>query len=184
MEYLDVMIDLETTGTQPERAGILQLAAVRFDYASGQIDPNMFNAAMSPAPGRLWDFSTIVWWREEAGRMAHLNTLMKTGRPADVVMKELIAWVGNPSQPVRMWAKPTSFEGPFLSSLFEQLGMQNCFHYRHMRDINTWISALRGDPAQDRSAVEVPFEGQPHNALFDALHDVRVLLAAKDFYAK
>jgi DNA polymerase III epsilon subunit-like protein len=189
LEYIDYAVDLETTGTQPEHAGILQLAAVRFDYDTGEIDPGpnpMFNSAVQPLPGRLWDFGTINWWREEKGRLAHLGELMRTGRPANIVFPEFIDWIGHPSKPIRMWAKPSHFEQPFIESACKQMGITNPFHYRHCMDINSFIQGLRKTAGVEaaRGELELPFEGQQHDAIFDALHDLRVLLRAREVYGK
>jgi hypothetical protein len=182
----DVMMDLETTGTQPERTGILQVAAIKFDYETGAIGTDMFNRAVLLAPDRLWDFHTIKWWQEDTTRREHLNMLMRTGQPAATVFQDLTNWLGLSDRPFRMWAKPTSFEHPFLSSHYKQLGMECPFHYRYCVDVNSFISGLQGSSDFNREAVEsqVPFEGMPHNALFDALHDVRIVMKAKELYAK
>lgn len=181
--FLDVMVDLETTGTQPQTAGILQVAAIKFDYATGLVGP-MYNRAVAPLPGRMWDFGTIAWWQEEPGRKAHLNKLFKTAQSALPVFQGLTDWLGPSDEPFRLWAKPSHFEFPFLESAYQQLGLENPFSYQKVMDINSFIRALSGNLQLTTHDVEVPFEGQRHDAIFDALHDIRVLLNAKETYPR
>lgn len=177
----DVMLDVETTGTDPYHNGILQIAAWKFDYKTGEVG-DCIDIPVQLAPNRYWDLGTIQWWRQEEDRLNHLNFLMANGLPAREGWQKLFDWIGNPNQKVRLWAKPITFEYPFLESHFRQLGITMPFHYRFCRDINTWIAALKGDPAATTYDVDVPFEGTPHNALWDALHDMRCLLRAKEMF--
>lgn len=178
----DVMLDVETTGTDPYHNGILQIAAWKFDYMTGEIG-DCIDIPVRLAANRYWDMGTIQWWRDEPGRLAHLNELNKTGVPAREGWQALFDWIGYSSQKFRLWAKPITFEYPFLESHFRQLEIPMPFHYRHCRDINTWIAALAGDPSFTTYDIPVEFEGQPHNALWDSLHDMRCLLKAKEMAA-
>jgi oligoribonuclease (3'-5' exoribonuclease) len=179
----DVMIDIETTGINPFTNGILQIAAWKFDYHTGEVGDHV-DIATQLAPNRMWDESTIKWWQDSPDRLAHLQVLRRTGVPAREGFQALKDWVGNDRQGIRMWAKPSTFEYPFLQSHFTQLDIQMPFHYRYCRDINTHISALIGDPGANTYAITIPFEGMPHNALWDSLHDMRCLLEAKRLYGR
>lgn len=179
----DVMLDIETTGTNPFTNGILQIAAWKFDYHSGEVG-DCIDIATQVAPTRMWDEGTIRWWQEKPDRLAHLQELRRTGVPAAEGFQRLKDWIGSPKQAIRLWAKPITFEYPFLESHFNQLGIQMPFHYRYCRDINTHIAALIGDPGVTTYSIDIPFEGMPHNALWDSLHDMRCLLEAKRLYGR
>lgn len=178
----DVMLDVETTGTNPFVNGIVQIAAWKFNYLTGEVG-DCIDIPVQLASNRMWDMGTIQWWRDSAERMAHLQHCMSTGVPAREGWQRLYDWIGNPSQKVRLWAKPITFEYPFLESHFRQLDITMPFHYRHCRDINTWVAAMAGDPSFTTYDIPVEFEGMPHNALWDALHDMRCLLKAKEMAA-
>lgn len=176
----DVMVDLETTGTNAHVHGILQVSAWKFDLKTLTIlDEDPFNMAVSMSPQRGWDEGTIQWWHEESGRAAHLKKLRAGGRPPREVFEALQKWVGIIPQHVRLWAKPITFEYAFIDSYCRMLELPNPFHYRYCRDINTYVSALMGDPARIARDIDIPFEGQPHDALFDSLHDMRCLIEAQ-----
>lgn len=180
----DVMLDLETTGVNPHVNGIVQIAAWKFDYLSGEVNPEPLNIPIQLASGRMWDFDTIQWWRESKERMDHLNWCRANGVPAREGFQMLFDWIGHARQGYRLWAKPITFEFPFLQSHFSQLDIPIPFHYRYSKDINTWICALKGDPGATTYDIDLPFEGMKHNALFDSLHDMRCLLEAKRLHAE
>ena len=177
---LDVMVDLETGGTSPEHAQIVQLSAWKFDLRSGEIG-DCFNIAVAPMAARFWDLSTILWWKEDPARVEHLNSLMRDAIDPRTAFKAFAGFVadGEPGER-RMWAKPAHFEFPFLEHAYRQLGLENPFHYRYCRDVNSFLAGLHRGPEHVHDAVDLPFEGMPHNALWDSLHECRVLLKATE----
>ena len=62
MTFPDIMVDLETTGTSPDETAIIQIAAVRFNLQTGEVDPNVFDMCLSIPPRRYWDEGTRAWW--------------------------------------------------------------------------------------------------------------------------
>lgn len=178
----DIMLDFETTGTNGHINGVVQIGAVKFDYMTGEVG-DIIDIPVQLAPDRMWDLGTMDWWRESPERLAHLRHCMATGVPAREGWQAFADWVGPKHiEPWRLWAKPITFEWAFLQSHCSQLDIKIPFHYRYARDINTHISALIGDPGANTYSINVPFEGMPHNALWDSLHDMRCLLKAKELY--
>jgi hypothetical protein len=175
--FLDVMVDLETTGTDPAHAAIIQIAAVRFDLETKDIDVNtMFDRTMWMAPGRFWSEDTREWWgRQKAGVLSNIQE--RSENPADVV-RDFFAWAQEISflAPVRLWAKPTSFEFPFLQSYFQQFGYPMPFSFREAKDVNTYIFAKGHQPHKFAKGIE--FQGDCHNALHDVLHQIKLVLNA------
>ena len=167
---MDCMVDLETTGTLPEHAAILQIAAVRFDYESGIIG-GTFVASMTIPYGRFWDQSTQEWWSTMPETYERVT---EGARPPEIVMPEFVAWCGYDQ---RLWAKPSSFEYPFIDSYCRQFGLMNPFHFRSTIDVNSFIRGMAGNPSE---YFDVPFEGEKHNALDDTLHQVKMVLMAKE----
>ncbi|MGN6819315.1 MAG: 3'-5' exoribonuclease domain-containing protein, partial [Sphingomonas sp.] len=77
------------------------------------------------------------------------------------------------------WAKPLSFDWPFVASHFEQLGGRMPFHYRIARDLNSFIAGLRGIPEHTSMEEIVPNNGDKHNALHDCAFQIDCLMHAK-----
>lgn len=174
--YHDILVDLETTGTDPVHNQILQIAAVKFDLATGAVG-DVFDQALAPIPGRFWDEDTRNWWLKD--KRPILQGLFQRQRDATDVLKEFSQWCERDTDPyvkLRFWAKPISFDFPFLSSYFKQLEVKNPFHFRNAIDQNTWLHARHfPNDVPNYEGELIPFEGPAHNALFDCFHQLKVI---------
>ena len=166
----DIMVDLETTGTRGDRHAIIQIAACKFDLATGAVDHNFFNQCLEIPPWRSWDEDTRLWWGKNP---TILNGIYNRMRPAGVVMNEFADWAGFGGN--RMWAKPVSFEFPFLSGYFADFSVPNPFHYRNAVDVRSYLKGL-WYPGECISEKSVPFDGDAHDAIFDVLHQIKWVL--------
>jgi len=178
--YLDVMVDIETTGTHPEHSAIIQIAAVRFNMDTMTVDANdMFNRCLAVAPGRFWEESTRAFWTGKNSKVYH-EICTKMEDP-ETVIKAFQEWANKgraPSEtPLRFWGKPTSFDYAFIQSYFRQFNVHLPFHYRYQRDMNSYIAGMRGNP--DHPDIRIPFTGDEHNALHDVLHQIKTLFTVK-----
>jgi hypothetical protein len=171
-----MMIDLETTGTSPEHTAIIQIAAVKFDITTGEISHDFFNRCLSIPNTRRWDEDTRQWWSKMSDQLRGIYGRME--EPAKV-MEEFYWWLGGPSCQLHTWAKPLSFEFPFLSSYFKEFGPAMPLDFRKGRDLWTFMDGLNF-PYTPFNEKSVPFDGVVHDALFDTLHQVRLLFAAID----
>ena len=171
--FTDVMVDLETTGTQPDRTGILQIAAVRFNLLTGEVDENFFDECLMLPPNRFWAEDTRYWWSNQ--KPGVLAKILARGRPPGEVMQEFVDFC-RPVNHLRFWSKPVTFDFPFLSSYCRDFGFPMPFSFREATDMNTFIrSRFHPNPIPD---LDVPFEGDEHNALFDSLHQIGMVLEA------
>lgn len=170
MIYDQVMVDIETTGTNPNHNAMIQLSAVRFNM-DGDVDMNMFDECLLIPNNRYWSEDTRDWWTSQD--QAILQKIWGKMRDPKTVLQEFRAWAvrdldGN--SPV-LWAKPIHFEYPFLESYFSEYDVAKPFHYRQCEDLNSWCRA-RGLPNLDH---ELPFNGSAHDAIHDVLHQINVL---------
>jgi DNA polymerase III alpha subunit (gram-positive type) len=174
MAFPDVMVDIETTGTSPDEAAIIQIAAVRFNLAEKTIDSaDMFNRCLAIAPKRYWSEDTREWWMKQK-RSVLLDILAQGESPA-TVMWDFAAWA-RAGEAVHFWAKPISFDYTFCASYFNQFEVSNPFHFRNAIDMNSFVRGLgRSNVKPD---VEVDFAGDAHNAIFDVLNQIAVLFKA------
>jgi len=177
MTFDSMMVDLETNGTDPEHNAIIQIAAVKFNYATGEIGP-AFDRCLAMAPSRYQDQGTMEWWRSH--QHVYDSIIARAEAPTQV-MGDFFAFASHdaPSGGYALWAKPTSFEFPFLSSYFRQFGLPNPFHYRKARDMNSFIAGLRGAPSHV-DMQHVPSVGNEHNALDDVYYQLSVLFHARE----
>jgi len=167
------MVDLETGGTSPDETPILQIAAVRFNVRDRTVDANdMFNRCLAVPPKRYWDEGTRDWWLGQ--KQSVLMDILRRAEDPAKVMGDFRDWAGtSPDEPHRFWAKPISFDYAFVSSYFRQFKIYNPFHYRYAIDVNSFLRGLTR--SGDLPVVEVEFQGDAHNALFDVLHQISVV---------
>jgi DNA polymerase III alpha subunit (gram-positive type) len=168
VDYMNIMVDIETTGTSPDHAGIIQISAVRFDLEKKTVDNDMFDRCLWLAPNRFWDEDTRAFWSKNA---RVLNDIVSRGEEPRVVLEAFAKWVGYNG--AILWAKPTTFEQPLLASYFRQFDIPMPFHYRNARDLATWVHAKGLDMKE--LYARVPFDGDEHNALHDVLYQIRLL---------
>ena len=170
-DWTDVMVDLETTGTRPDRAAILQIGAVRFNLARQTVHgEDMFNRSLDIPPHRGWDESTREWWLNQKAGV--LDDIMSRAEPHADVMSGFRDWsIKYPN--LRFWAKPITFDFMFMSSYFHDHGYINPYHYRVARDVNSFVEALHY-PAPIPEVERSDF-GDAHNALNDALYQIEYL---------
>jgi len=168
------MVDLETTGTCSDRHGILQISAVRFNLQTGEVDTNFFDQCLTLPPWRSWDEGTRRWWSQQK-RSTLMDILARARDPREVI-NEFCTWA-YPAGSMRMWAKPVHFDFTFVKSYCHDFDLIVPFHYRHVRDVNTFVEGLYY-PYEPLDIAEIEFEGPHHNALFDTLHQIKFLLEA------
>lgn len=183
MSFKNIMVDLETTGTDSGRHGILQISAWRFGLNDGEIDPNPFNRCLWKPPHRSWDEGTRNWWHNPE-RRATLNSILARAEDPHTVMNDFVEWCRPQESPV-FWSKPTHFDFPFIQSYCADYQLVMPFHYRMAQDMNTFIRGIHFP--DEAPALTVKFEGAAHDALFDTLNQIQVLwvhLKARGVQAK
>lgn len=179
------MIDLETTGVEPNRNMLLQLACVPFDYETGRVGSKIFSQNLGGVPWRHWDEDTRNWWAKQDP--AVFEAVTTNPLPPEQVMRNFKGWVHSTAGALhtpRMWAKPISFEFPFVASYFRDYDIDNPFHFRDAIDLQSFIRGLRRNPAAAPFDKEVPMVGDAHNAIDDVFHQIAVALTAKHRFAQ
>lgn len=170
--YTDVMVDIETTGLEPERTAILQISAVKFNLGTRKVCPDLFNKSLDMATHRFWNQGTLNWWqRDKAHILRDITFKQEDWRK---VMTEFAEWC-YPLQSLRFWSKPTHFDYSFLDSYFKDAGLITPFSYRDATDLNSFIRGLYHNRKENPPAYPVEFEGDAHNAIFDTLNQIKTL---------
>ena len=180
--YTDVMIDIETTGLQPDRNAILQIGAVKFNLETRDVSPEFFDMSLTMPGFRHWDMGTRQWWSQQPASV--YNGIVARAKPYKEVMEELQQWVITTPN-LRFWSKPTHFDFMFLSSYFSDCDLANPLNYRTAKDMNSFIQGLYGhDPVPEEIEKGVGQDGAAHNALNDCFYQMKVLFAHLDNVGK
>jgi hypothetical protein len=179
------MVDIESTGTNFEKNAIIQIAGVKFNYDTGEVSDDFFNRCLRVHPGREWDFATRQWWQKQGDVLATIEA--RAEDPAAVIA-DFYQWLlkdwpqgrTGKNEGLQFWSKPSHFDFPFIANYLNLFGYDNPCGFRYARDVNTWIAARSGNPGHPTLEDEMPMEGAKHDALFDCIHQIKVLLAARD----
>lgn len=182
VEWTDVMVDLETSGLNPQLNGIIQLSAIKFNLKEKLVGP-VFNRFPMLLPQRLWSEDTRYFWRVQNAEV--YAKIVAAQEPAEQVFRAFFDWIAADPQPpktgIQMWAKPTHFDFPMLTSNMAQVGLPNPLHFRYTRDLNTYMAALNGNGDHTEWEEDVPFpqNGLPHDAFYDNVWQIDQLFAAQ-----
>ena len=181
--FPDVMIDIETTGTQPDMTSMIQLSAVKFNLKQRKIDTGaFFDQCLFPLPRRFWDEGTRGWWMHEERYPILSGKIMPRMRDAKTVLEEFTAWMGGaPAHGVRMWSRGR-FDDQFIASHLRDCQMQQIFDYRAITDLRTFEFALfYPGSIPSESDLNLPqFQGDKHDGIADCFHQLRRLFAMVD----
>lgn len=176
-EYPDVMVDIETTGRNFGVNAIIQIAAVKFNLRDNTVCPIFFNKCLMIPPNRYWCEDTRNWWLKSPEMRETLQWILGQGQHHVQVLQEFAAWA---PQNARFWGKPTHFDYAFLQHYFEGYGLTMPFFFRDAENMHSWIRGRYWPEEAPNFEKEIEFMGSAHNALDDALHQVRALFLARD----
>lgn len=168
MKVTDVMIDLETMGTQVD-AAIISIGAVGIDLEAMEVTDRTFYAQVSlrsnVLAGRKIDPDTLLWWlrQSDAARAA-----FRDNDKAISLSGALLAftdWFGQFGD-VPVWGNGATFDNVLMAESFKGFGMKTPWSYRNDRCFRT-LRALYPH-------VQAPFgAGTAHNALDDAVYQAK-----------
>ena len=175
--FRDCMVDIETTGLTPDRSAMIQIAAVRFDLQSRQVSSEFFYRSLAIPPWRYWDDSTWNWWNNDKADV--LRGIIARMEDPKVVISDFSEWVAPGGAPgPRFWSKPSHFDFQFISSYCRDYGVQMPFNFRKAMDLRSFQTGMAYPESGDD--IQVPFVGTVHDALHDALHQIKMLFAFVD----
>lgn len=174
-----VMVDIETTGTRPDRHAILQIAAVRFDPVKQTVcSQDMFKRSLWMPNTRHWDEETKKWW---AGKPDVYADIIAVVEDPKVVINDFIMWCagdGEMSKSRFFWAKNAQFDYQFLASYFHDFEVSNPFSYRNVNDIKCF---LRGKFFPNNLPEISNFVEGTHDALIDCISQIDYLFKAINY---
>lgn len=178
--YSNLMLDLETMGNKA-LAPIVSIGAVFFDPATGETGGEFYQVVSLESSmdfGAKPDAGTILWWLKQSpeARSAILVDdavgLVETLENFDGFIADNAA---NGSASVQLWGNGSSFDCTILESAFELADTPFPIKHWNFRDVRTVVEL--GKAVGLNARYEIPFEGDQHNALDDARHQVKYVSA-------
>jgi hypothetical protein len=174
-----LMLDLETMGNKPD-SPIVVLGAVFFEPGTGKIGPQYYTAvdlASELAAGAVPNADTINWWLKQSDE-ARAAITSDQAIPIGEALFELSDFaLRNCAQPrnLKVWGNGASFDNVILRGAYERCGVPPCWSWYNDLDVRTIVYLGRQvgfDPKRD-----LPFDGERHNALADAVHQAQYVSA-------
>lgn len=162
--YTDLMLDLETLGTNPGCV-ITQIGVCAFDAKAG-ID-NAPSKLIHVAPQSALDlgmhvsWGTIAWWltQNEDARIAMASKQPRWSLPD--ALKTLDEWIGHYcSVGFRIWGNGSNFDVVLLEDAYRRVKRKPVWDFRNIRDMRTIVDLC---PSDLKVKPEVA-----HNAAADA----------------
>jgi len=178
--FTHLMVDLETMGKKPG-APIVSVGAVFFDPSSGKTGAEFYqviNLESSMSFGARPDASTILWWLKqspEARSAIVVDDTVGLVEALEQFLDFIAENAANGSRTVQLWGNGSSFDCSLLEAAFELADTLFPIPHWNYRDVRTVVEL--GKAVGLNSRYEIPFEGDQHNALADARHQVKYVSA-------
>lgn len=169
-----VMVDMETAGTGPD-AAILSVGLVQFNPATGeQLSSCSVKIDLRSAVehGGVIEPGTMQWWAEQSDAARKVFD-PEDANPFPAAMHAIQEWLDTVGL-AYVWSNGAGFDCVVLRRALERAG-HKAWPFWMDCDVRTMVMLGRQygfDPKTD-----MPFEGTVHNALDDALHQVKYVSA-------
>lgn len=178
--YTHLMVDMETMGNSPD-APIVSIGAVFFDPSTGNTGAEFYRVVSlesSMSFGMKPDASTIQWWLKqssEARSAILVDEAMGLLETLELLADFIAENAANGSHTVQMWGNGCSFDNVILRHAYALTETPFAVPFRNDRDVRTMVELGKSVGINPR--YDIPFEGDMHNALSDARHQVKYVSA-------
>ncbi|MFS3304348.1 3'-5' exoribonuclease domain-containing protein [Citrobacter braakii] len=178
--YTHLMVDLETMGSGPD-APIVSIGAVYFDPSTGNTGAEFYQVVSlesSMSFGMKPDASTIQWWLKqssEARSAILVDEAMGLRETLELLADFIAENAANGSHTVQLWGNGCSFDNVILRRAYALAETPFAVPFWNDRDVRTMVELGKSVGINPR--FDIPFEGDMHNALSDARHQVKYVSA-------
>lgn len=178
--YTHLMVDMETMGNSPD-APIVSIGAVFFDPSTGNTGAEFYRVVSlesSMSFGMKPDASTIQWWLKqspEARSAILVDEAMGLLETLELLADFIAENAANGSHTVQLWGNGCSFDNVILRRAYVLTETPFAVPFWNDRDVRTMVELGKSVGINPR--FDIPFEGDLHNALSDARHQVKYVSA-------
>lgn len=178
--YTHLMVDMETMGNSPD-APIVSIGAVFFDPSTGNTGAEFYQVVSlesSMSFGMKPDASTIQWWLKqssEARSAILVDEAMGLLKTLELLADFIAENAANGSHTVQLWGNGCSFDNVILRRAYALTDTPFAVPFWNDRDVRTMVELGKSVGINPR--FDIPFEGDMHNALSDARHQVKYVSA-------
>ena len=159
------MVDIETTGLDPNKNAIIQIGALPFDLNIMAKGSKAFKMSLTIPSDREWMPSTKEWWLKTNPDL--LKDITSKSENFIVVMSRFREYVKSFNDEIRFWSNHP-FDWNFLNNYFVSYGVPRPYKYDAFRDLDTYIVAIVGEN-NIKKYKPIPKEELEHDALYDCM---------------
>ncbi|WP_423240780.1 3'-5' exoribonuclease domain-containing protein [Enterobacter mori] len=178
--YTHLMVDIEAFGKKAD-SPVVSIGAVFFDPSTGNTGSEFYKVISlesSMASGGVPDASTIIFWLK-ASPEARSELVMDDAIPLDDALLQLNEFIAenaaNGPDSVQVWGNGATYDNVLLEASYDRAGIPCPWKFWNNRDVRTIVELGKAVGCKPR--YEIPFEGEPHKAISDALHQVKYVSA-------
>ncbi|HCR1865752.1 TPA: 3'-5' exoribonuclease [Enterobacter hormaechei subsp. xiangfangensis] len=178
--YTHLMIDIEAFGKKAD-SPVVSIGAVFFDPSTGNTGSEFYKVISlesAMASGGVPDASTIIFWLK-ASPEARSELVMDDAIPLDDALLQLNEFIdenaANGPDSVQVWGNGATYDNVLLEASYDRTGIPCPWKFWNNRDVRTVVELGKAVGCKPR--YEIPFEGEPHKAISDALHQVKYVSA-------
>jgi len=141
MKRIDVMVDIETLGTDTDST-IFQISAIAFDINTGEYI-STFNEIADIEQNETLNVtgSTLKWWLNTNKELL-TNLLNQGAYSSGVILTKLHNWLmilSGDIKDVYLWGNGILFDNKMLQYQMQSLGLNYPIFYRNDRDMRTLV---------------------------------------------
>ncbi|WP_434058143.1 3'-5' exoribonuclease domain-containing protein [Enterobacter bugandensis] len=180
MLYTHLMVDIEAFGKKAD-SPVVSIGAVFFDPSTGNTGSEFYKVISlesSMASGGVPDASTIIFWLK-ASPEARSELVMDDAIPLDDALLQLNDFIAenaaNEPDSVQVWGNGATYDNLLLEASYDRVGIPCPWKFWNNRDVRTIVELGKAVGCEPR--YEIPFDGEPHKAISDALHQVKYVSA-------
>ena len=180
MLYTHLMIDIEAFGKKAD-SPVVSIGAVFFDPSTGNTGSEFYKVISlesAMASGGVPDASTIIFWLK-ASPEARSELVMDDAIPLDDALLQLNEFIGenavNGPDSVQVWGNGATYDNVLLEASYDRTGITCPWKFWNNRDVRTVVELGKAVGCEPR--YEILFDGEPHKAISDALHQVKYVSA-------
>ncbi|WP_416173905.1 3'-5' exoribonuclease domain-containing protein [Enterobacter asburiae] len=178
--YTHLMVDIEAFGKKAD-SPVVSIGAVFFDPSTGNTGSEFYKVISlesAMASGGVPDASTIIFWLK-ASPEARSELVMDDAIPLDDALLQLNEFIAenaaNGPEYVQVWGNGATYDNVLLEASYDRTGIPCPWKFWNNRDVRTIVEL--GKAVGSKPRYEIPFEGEPHKAISDALHQVKYVSA-------
>lgn len=181
----DLMIDLETLGTDTEEAPVISIGAAWFDIDTKTIGPTYYRVLnvtdQIDTKTRFVDTSTLKFWMNQQN--AAKSIFRDEALPTKQVLIEFRQWIMNTAKAgpkskatkkCNPWGNGAGFDINLMESMFKSYNVDCPWLFYNVMDLRTFKRF------QGQSKKVEKLEGVNHNALDDAINQINYIFSCTE----